>query len=60
MPNINDYMQELAKTSLYGCLLNFFQKNPNYPMNPIDFVAVLHLLANEFGKRVQNPSQYKK
>ena len=60
MSDLDEFWQEVAKTSLCGCLGNFFRNNPNYPLSPIDFVAALHLLANEFGKRVQSPSQYKK
>jgi hypothetical protein len=34
----------------------FFQKNPKYKFDAMDMVVVLHFIANEYAKRVQNPS----
>ena len=53
-----DWLKEVAKTSLHGCLMYFFKKNPKYKLDAMDVVAVLHFIANEYAKRVQNPSQY--
>ncbi|MBP5485912.1 MAG: hypothetical protein J6Y07_04375 [Alphaproteobacteria bacterium] len=55
MPHEKDWLRESAKDSLYGNLLYFFKRNPKYKMNPMEFVMVLHYLANEFAQRFQYP-----
>lgn len=56
MSREQDWLKEVAKTSLHGCLMYFFKKNPKYKLDAMDVVAVLHFIANEYAKRVQNPS----
>lgn len=58
MTREQDWLKEAAKTSLHGCLMYFFKKNPKYKLDAMDMVAVLHFLANEYAKRIQLPSQY--
>lgn len=58
MSREKDWLKDVAEKSLQGCLMNFFDKNPKYKIDPISFVAALQLMINEFAKRFQNPSQY--
>jgi len=51
MPREKDYIREAAENSLYCDLLYFFERNPEYKMNYMELVMVLHYLANEFAKR---------
>ena len=55
MPREKDYIREAAKNSLYCDLLYFFKRNPEYKMNQLEFVMILHYLANEFAKRFKYP-----